>query len=195
MIEARQLFYDKGIANVRLQQIADKTGISVGNLAYHYNNKEVIVRAVYKEVFHELSQMLKRPLKQMDLSDFNALFDAIFQFVNTHRICFNNKWEISRNYPAIQSEWENLIGKELVQTQKKIGFHVQRNKLKPEPYKGAYSKLTQHLIIHFHFWIPQQLIKGKPATIRLFKRSLWNFLYPHFTLLGIKEYKKLISVG
>ena len=37
LIEARQLFYDEGITNVRLQQIADKTGISVGNLAYHYN--------------------------------------------------------------------------------------------------------------------------------------------------------------
>lgn len=195
LVEARQLFYDEGIANVRLQQIADKTGISVGNLAYHYNTKEAIVKAVYEEVFKGLAQMLKGPLKQTDLSDFNSLFDVIFQFVTTNRFCFNNVWEIARNYPAIQEKWETLISKVLLQTQKRIDFHVKRNVLKPEPYKGAYSQLAQHLIINFHFWIPQQLIKGKPTTIALFKRSLWSLLYPHFALQGLKEYTKLIKPG
>ena len=193
LIEARQLFYEKGIANVRLQQIADKTGISVGNLAYHYNTKEAIVTAVYEEVFKGLVQLLKGPLKQTDLSDFNSLFDVIFQFVTTNRFCFNNVWEISRNYPLVQAKWANLIGKILLQTQKRIHFHVKRNVLKPEPYKGAYSELAQHLIINFHFWIPQQLIKGKPATIGLFKRSLWSLLYPHFTPKGLSEYNNLIA--
>lgn len=195
LIEARQLFYEKGIANVRLQQIADKTSISVGNLAYHYHTKEAIVTAVYEEVFYGLSQMLKGPLKQNDLSDFNSLFDAIYQFVTTHRFSFNNVWEIARNYPAIQEKWENLIGKVLSQTQKRIDFHIRRNILKPEPYKGAYHQLAQHLLLSFHFWIPQQLIKGKPATIGLFKRSLWSLLYPHFTPKGLSEYNKLIAIG
>ena len=135
LIEARQLFYEKGIANVRLQQIADKTGISVGNLAYHYNTKEAIVTAVYEEVFKGLLQLLKGPLKQTDLSDFNSLFDVIFQFVTTNRFCFNNVWEISRNYPVVQAKWENLIGKILLQTQKRIDFHVKRNVLKPKHIK------------------------------------------------------------
>ena len=192
LIEARQLFYEKGIANVRLQQIADKTNISVGNLAYHYNNKEAIVSAVYQKVFYDLSQMLKGPLQQKDLSDFNGFFDAIYQFVSTNRFCFNNIWEIARNYPGIQAKWESLIGKVLLQSQKRIDFHVKRNVLKPEPYKDAYHQLAQHLIINFHFWIPQQLIKGKPATLNLFKHSLWSLLYPHFTAKGIKEYDKLM---
>ena len=33
-----ELFNKNGISNVRLQQIADETGISLGNLAYHFNN-------------------------------------------------------------------------------------------------------------------------------------------------------------
>ena len=83
--------------------------------------------------------------------------------------------------------------KVLLQSQKRIDFHVKRNVLKPEPYKDAYHQLAQHLIINFHFWIPQQLIKGKPATLNLFKHSLWSLLYPHFTAKGIKEYDKLIT--
>jgi AcrR family transcriptional regulator len=192
LIEARQLFYEKGIANVRLQQIADNTGISVGNLAYHYNTKEAIVTAVYEEVFYELTQILKGPLKQKDLSDFNTLIVVIYQFVTTHRFCFNNVWEIARNYPNIQEKWESLIGKVLLQTQKRIDFHVKRKVLKPESYKGAYNQLAQHMLLHFHFWIPQQLIKGKPATLALFKRSLWGLLYPHLMPDGLREYKKYI---
>ena len=105
---------------MRLQQIADKTGISVGNLAYHYNSKEAIVSAVYKGVFTGVIQMANAPLKQMDLSDFDGLFGLIYEFVNTNRFCFNNVWEIARNFPAIQNKWEVLIGKILKQTQKRI---------------------------------------------------------------------------
>ena len=137
LVEARQLFFEKGIANVRLQQIADKTGISVGNLAYHYNSKEAIVSAVYKGVFTGVIQMANAPLKQKDLSDFDGLFGLIYEFVNTNRFCFNNVWEIARNFPAIQNKWEVLIGKILKQTQKRIEFHVKRDILKKEQYSEA----------------------------------------------------------
>ena len=101
-------------------------------------------------------------------------------------------WSRSPDFPEIQAKWENLIGKILLQTQKRIHFHVKRNVLKPEPYKGAYNHLAQHLIINFHFWMPQQILKGKPATIGLFKHSLWSLLYPHLTSKGLKEYEGII---
>ncbi|MEL7123903.1 MAG: TetR/AcrR family transcriptional regulator, partial [Bacteroidota bacterium] len=40
---ALKLFNQDGIVNVRLQHIADEAFVSVGNLAYHYSNKESIV--------------------------------------------------------------------------------------------------------------------------------------------------------
>lgn len=47
---SEKLFFEQGIANVRLQHIADNSGISIGNLAYHFKNKEVIVEEVYNEL-------------------------------------------------------------------------------------------------------------------------------------------------
>ena len=84
LIESRHLFYDKGIANARLQQIEDKTGISVGNPAYHYNTKEAIVKAYMKKYLTISPKFLNAPLKHTDLSDFNNLFDAIYQFDATN---------------------------------------------------------------------------------------------------------------
>jgi AcrR family transcriptional regulator len=45
-----QLFNDNGISNTRLQQIADESGISVGNLAYHFSNKEAITESLIANV-------------------------------------------------------------------------------------------------------------------------------------------------
>jgi AcrR family transcriptional regulator len=184
---SRQLFYENGIANTRLQQIADAAGISVGNLAYHYKNKEAIVSAVYEQVFSDLAKLLNAPLKQNSLSDFDVFFDAIFHFVHTYKFCFNNVWEIARNHPDIQAQWEEVIKKLTIQTQKRIDFHIKRGTLKKEPYKGAYKILVQQLFINFHFWIPQQILKGKAATLALFKGALWNLLYPYLTGKGLAE--------
>jgi AcrR family transcriptional regulator len=56
---SKRLFSENGIANTRLQQIADETQISVGNLAYHYANKEEIVQGVYNQILGELSGILE----------------------------------------------------------------------------------------------------------------------------------------
>lgn len=38
LVEALKLFNEKGFVNVRLQHIADKCNICVGNLAYHFES-------------------------------------------------------------------------------------------------------------------------------------------------------------
>ena len=43
---ARALFNTKGVSNVRLQDIAKKSGISPGNLSYHYSTKKDLMSAV-----------------------------------------------------------------------------------------------------------------------------------------------------
>ena len=40
-----KLFNQQGTQNVRLQQIADEAGISVGNLAYHFHDKKKILKS------------------------------------------------------------------------------------------------------------------------------------------------------
>ncbi len=189
---SQKLFFETGIANVRLQQIADATNISVGNLAYHFKNKEAIVEAAYDEVLKGFSEMLYSDVHSENLLEFDRHFEDIFQLVNNYRFYFNNVWEISRYHPLIQNNWENFLKKKLDRTQKRLKFHVKHGFLKPEPYKGSYKLLAQQLILIFFFWIPQQILNNKPATLILFKKAVWNLLYPHLTVKGLNEYNRLV---
>lgn len=191
--KAEKLFFDHGIANVRLQQIADEAGISVGHLAYHFKNKEAIVTAAYEEVFETLSQMFTGDVSKDDITDLDELFGALFDFNSKYKFCFNNVWEISRNHPAIQSKWEDFLNKKMLLTQKRLAFHENRGILRKEAYKGEYKLLTQQIIFNFHFRIPHEMLKGKKASLKLFKEQMWNLIYPYFTAKGVKEYTKLIK--
>jgi len=52
------LFNGRGLVNVRLQHIADDSGISVGNLAYHYYSKKAIVEGIDEQLGQALKLVL-----------------------------------------------------------------------------------------------------------------------------------------
>ncbi|ANI88449.1 hypothetical protein A9P82_03505 [Arachidicoccus ginsenosidimutans] len=189
---SERLFFQYGIANVRLQQIADEVGISVGNLAYHYKNKEAIVSAVYDALLYELSEILSAYLVYPDLSDFDKQFSDLFTFLNENIFYINNIWEIERTYPDIKKEWAALNNKILLQLKKRIKYNIQRGIIKQESYPGEHDLLAQSLFLSIDFWIPQQLLRGKPVSATLYKKALWGLLFPHFTEEGKKEFDKII---
>jgi len=191
LIVSSELFFENGIANVRLQQIADKANISVGNLAYHFKNKEAIVTSIYNQVFIEMYKLVENPFEQYDLSDLDRSIKAIYKFNYTYNFCYNNVWEISRNYPDIQEQWHAISHGILVQIQKRLTFYVKKGWVHSEPYSGAHKILSQQLLLNFFCWIPHQQVRGKTASLQAFKKSTWALVYPHLTSQGIADYNQL----
>lgn len=185
---AEQLFYEQGIAGTRLQQVADAAGISVGNLAYHFKNKEAMVEAIYENLFEEMSAILSQYIASPQLAGFDKQFAALYQFYDHNKFAFNNSWEIARNFPDIQQGWLSMNNKILLQLKKRMEYNTQHGFFKPEPYKGAYEMLCQSLLLTINCWFPQQALRNKPAKEEQYKRALWNMLYPNFTEKGKKEF-------
>lgn len=188
---AEQLFFEYGIANVRLQQIADKTRISVGNLAYHYSNKETIVEAVYEDLMEDVSDILVNSNIRTGLKSFDSKFFNLYQFMEKKGFYFINCWEIKRNYPAVNEKIGRVNNKILLKLRKQIRDNVKSGFLKKEPYKGAHNLLACTLFLSINTWMPQQLLNEKRTTERDFKNFLWGHLYPHFSEKGIKEFNSL----
>ena len=185
---AIRLFNVDGVANVRLQQIADETGISVGNLAYHFKNKEAIVTAVYEMLFDEFSQILSSYLLGPNLTEFDRQLMQYHSFFSKYRFYLIDLFEIERSYPAIIDRWHQFVRKMLMQIRKRLDYNVQRGILLQEPITGIYDTLTNNIWMTITFWMPQQVLKGEPVSESLFKDAVWAQISPYFTLKGLDEF-------
>ena len=185
--KARKLFSESGIANTRLQQIADEAGISVGNLAYHFNNKEDIVHALYEEVLEELSTILVMSKIEPGLESFNQKFSNLFAFMKNNIFYFTNFWEIKRNYPSISEKIKKINSSILLKLKKRIDINLKSGSISSPSFKGAHELLAKALLISINNWLPQQLLNEKPVRENLYKTYLWNLLFPYLTTKGKKE--------
>jgi AcrR family transcriptional regulator len=193
LFAAEKLFFSHGIGNVRLQQIADDSGISVGNLAYHYKNKEAIVQAVYEKMFENFNSILSSYLQTPDLSDFDHLFNACHVFFTSNAFYLNNIWEINRSYGDIKTRWEQVNTKMTAQLKKRLEFNIKRGMLNDELLTNALDNLAQSLWLSITFWISQQMLMGKKTSVSLYREALWSQLAPYLTPAGKKEFVKIIS--
>ncbi len=185
---AIRLFNLYGVANVRLQQIADETGISVGNLAYHFKNKEAIVSAVYESLFDEFSQILSTFLMSPKLTDFNHQLEHYHRFFSKYKFYLIDLFELDRSYPGIIERWHQFVRKMMLQIRKRLDYNVQRGVLMPEPAPGIYDTLTNNIWMTIVFWIPQQILKGQSLNEERFKLSVWSHISPYFTRQGLDEF-------
>ncbi len=191
---AIHLFNENGMTNVRLQQIADEIGISPGNLAYHFKNKEAIVESVQEDLCKQVSEILSTYRIFPNLMDFDNQLSKYFSFTKTHPFYFLDVLEINRHYPAIHAKRQIQILKLISQIRKRFDFNQQRGLIKEEPSVGFYDNIANTIWVLMTFWVPQNVVRNTNNTdqIKPFKEMIWNQMYPCFTEKGIAEYEQLI---
>lgn len=189
-----QLFNTNGMANVRLQQIANEIGISPGNLAYHFRNKEAIVEAINDDLYHEASEILSTYRIFPNLMDFDNQLTKYLSFVQKYPFYFLDLLEIERHYPEIRSKRQVHISKMISQIRKRFDFNNQRGLIVDEPRDGVYDSTANAIWILITFWVPQNIVRGVEVPIQTnqFKEMIWNQVYPYFTEKGIAEFEQLI---
>lgn len=191
---AIQLFNGYGMANVRLQQIADEIGISPGNLAYHFKNKEAIVESVQDGILDKVSEILTTYRIFPNLIDFDNQLSRYFAFTITHPFYFLDVVEIDRLYPAIHEKRQVHISKMISQIRKRFDFNIQRGLIKKEESSGLYDDVANSIWVLITFWVAQNEIRRSEigTNSKSFKKMIWNQIYPYFTKEGIREFDQLI---
>nr|WP_067054373.1 TetR/AcrR family transcriptional regulator [Mucilaginibacter sp. L294] len=81
--EARDIFYRKGLAGTRMQEIADKAGINKAMLHYYFKTKELLFNRIFEQAFavfaERVAEVLKSdvPLEQKIVDYVNHTVDAL----------------------------------------------------------------------------------------------------------------------
>ncbi len=188
------LFNKHGIANVRLQQIADETGISVGNLAYHFKNKEAIIEAAEESLKDDLTDVLSTYRLFPNLIDFDHQLTKYYEFIEKYPFYFSDLIEIQRVIPRLHRTRRQYIAKMISQIRKRFEFNEKRDVVRSEEVKGSYDLLANSIWVLISFWHIQVIARGvtQESSLELFKETVWNLIYPYFTEKGRAEFEQLI---
>ena len=191
---AMRLFNTMGVANVRLQHIADEAGISVGNLAYHYRNKDALIEALFHQIESELQDILASYRIYPNLIDFDQQLGKYFVFGKNFPFYFSDLLQLAREFEVARQHKERYIPRMWRQLRKRLDFNVQRGILRPESDSGLYDQLTESMWFIVTFWPPQcALLKNGCNDEIRFKKLVWSHWLPHFTDQGRQEYDLLIQ--
>ena len=186
-----QLFNEYGISNVRLQQIADETGISVGNLAYHFNNKEAITETIITNVVSGLEDLLRQYGKYASLNDLDFFFKEYYRFSTQYRFFNFDILEIKRNFPASYESLQPVFNKIKLQLERRLERCLEERLLQKETSIKTIASNTWLLL----FFMPAegQLNVKNTISENKYRRRLWDYMMLHFTAKGNSEYNAKIE--
>ena len=186
-----QLFNDNGISNTRLQQIADETGISVGNLAYHFNNKEAITESLIANVIVSLQSLLRQYGKYASLTDLDYFFSSYYQLCNQYRFLIFDILEIKRNFPALFAVIQPIINKIKLQVERRLEVFMQEKLLQKEVNTKS---IASNIVLIMLFMPEEAQLNGKTSiTENQYRLRLWDYIMPYFTAKGTTEYTNSIE--
>ena len=189
---ALKLFNQNGIVNVRLQHIADEAFVSVGNLAYHYQNKETILEVLYATLTKKQKQLLAEYRIVPLFDNIDRLIYHTFQLQEEYIFFYLDTLEIVRAYPAVQQAHQEQIQAQINQLKMILDFNVARGALVPEPIDGVFDQLSLQIWMTMDLWRTQQYVRvTQEPDVQDYRQAVWNLLIPFFTGMGKQEYKQM----
>lgn len=188
-----ELFNQKGLTNVRLQNIADRCDISVGNLAYHFPNKLAIIEAIDEILQSEIEPILTDKRRFPYLIDFDNQLSNFYFLINKYAFYFLDLLELERSYPDLQIKRKQYIYEMIDQIHKWMLDNVSKSILQVEIHEEQYLHTAKAIWMIINFWMTQQQVKGGHHQDEgAFKVVVWNQLIPIFTPSGLMEYEAII---
>lgn len=192
LIASIRLFNEFGVDSVRLQQIAEDTGISVGNLAYHYKNKEAILESAQEQILDEFSALVRQYLQGPSLADFDRQLGQFYLFFQTYRFYIADFFKTNPASLGDRGRWQLLVNRMLMQIRSRIDFHVRRGDFIPEPARGIYPLLAETIWTSMVFYPIHCTLKGETCTENTYKSAIWKHIHPYFAEQGISEFTAAI---
>lgn len=191
---ALRLFNEKGIVNVRLQHIADEAFVSVGNLAYHYSNKEAIINALYRALTKKQKDLLAEYRIVPLFDNIDRLLQHTFELQEQYIFFYLDTLEISRAYPAIGQTHQEHIASQIDQLKTILDFNVSRGALRPAITESGFEILAVQIWMTMDLWMTQQAIRSSLATnVQNYTKGIWHLLIPYFTEMGKREYEQMLE--
>lgn len=112
-----QLFNEQGLAAVSTHRIAAETGISAGNLHYHFSTKQKIVEWLLRRFEERIDTLDATVTGIRAIDDLWLALHLRFEAIQAWRFVFRDMGHLALEYPALGQRIRALNGRSLVAAQ------------------------------------------------------------------------------
>lgn len=158
LLAAVDLFNDKGFVNVTLRDIAADSGISPGNLAYHFRNKDVVLLEIYERMDQELAERVSNIRRIPSFENIDYEITPFLEFQHKYRFFYLDALEVCRAYPEIALRHREQGLQQIAAIRAVIQYSIERGNMLPERVSGTYDRLAHTVWMLYSFWLSQALI-------------------------------------
>jgi AcrR family transcriptional regulator len=203
LLASVDLFNARGFVNVTLRDIAADTGISPGNLAYHFRNKDVVLLEIYERMAEELAEKVSNIRRIPSFENIDYEITPFLEFQYKYRFFYLDALELCRAYPEIAERHREQGQQQIAAIRAVIQYSVERGNMVAERVSGTYDRLAHTVWMLYSFWLSQALLLGGPGAAVADKqdppspelgalearRSLWNLVLPYLTAKGKNNFE------
>ncbi|SFS57431.1 transcriptional regulator, TetR family [Zhouia amylolytica] len=190
---AIEMFNTNGVQNVTSRHIAAEMGISHGNLDYHYNTKEDLLLAIYKQMREEMSESyLIKESYSSSIEHLHRLLIHLAHFHLKYKFFHLDLLEIHRSYPRINEILQENLRLRRDQMLALFEKFIDEKYIIGES-SDEYIRLRHTIRIVITFWLIQQevLTSFKFQKEGEMVKHIWELLMPYMTDLGKEEFERV----
>ena len=189
---ARVLFNTKGVNNVRLQDIAKQTGISPGNLSYHYSTKKDLISAVLVMLQEATKDMRATNMHSLETEDYLGVVKNYLRFQIGHRFFYRDILDIINLVPEGKEVYEQLMNQVISFSKNGLYLAVGKGLLKPEPEDDSFHFFAKNVWAILNSWLIEREVLGKEKVgMDEIMLAIWEYHYPYLTEKGRVLYQKV----
>lgn len=189
---ALHCFNEAGYFNVRLQQIADGVGMSVGNMAYHYQHKSLLLKILIdrwkKEQLAIMADLHLTPI----FENFDNFLQATFHLQEKYQFVYFDQMELIRNEDTIRQDFLAYYQNQQQQLEILLTLYQARGVLTKDQQIPFITLKMRRAIDH---WKQLQWMEAQTEqSSEMFGQYVWAELLPYLTETGLTEHTETTAI-
>lgn len=183
--QATRFFNRKGYGSITLFELAKELGMSRGNLAYHFKDKDALLSAITEEMWITLKAERNKSRQLPSFENLHNEVQLYYKYQKKYAFIFLDPHVL--NHPLVKEQFREMTVQTLADNKAAIAFSIKLGNMKPEALPGLYNNIAFIVWMLTFFWLPQQIIRGE-KTVEDGEKMIWSILIPHFTEKGIQSF-------
>lgn len=183
--QATALFNKEGFGATNLYELANRIGMSRGNLAYHFKDKDILLQAIAEQMKEKLAMEMAKSRQLPSFENLHKEVQLYYKFQQEYSFLFMDQ-EAFR-HPHVQRMFREMARKTVAANKAAIAFSIKLENMNKEVVPGLYNNLAFITWMLAFYWLPQQIIRGEKSP-EDGEKLIWSILIPHFTPKGVKSF-------